>query len=263
MYPSLPSALAFCPGIVNAAYSIRCLGVLANSLDKSLTSKRWNAFFWSFIAFNTITSLIDAAAIFPQCTPVELNWDKSIPGHCWSNTAINALGLTQGSMIAGFSFSPRIPNSRVYANRFSAISYCCCHRYHLVYSPRYIPLESPDLLEDQTGRLRTYGFGLCVSCFQRERILCILLTYIRSGGFAIARTVLVPSLTASHDPTCTSCTFSQSVFLKLILLIYRGSRTTFQMGNVSLSLPPSIRSTLNLNSLHTQTKKADSKQPSA
>lgn len=58
----------------------------------------WGIFFWIFIAFNTSTSLVNAIAIFPQCTPVAFNWDKAIPGgHCWSDTAINALGLAQGS----------------------------------------------------------------------------------------------------------------------------------------------------------------------
>lgn len=57
-------------------------------------------FFWLFIAFNTITSLLDAAFIFPQCTPVQFNWDKSIAGgHCWSDAAINAIGIAQGSML--------------------------------------------------------------------------------------------------------------------------------------------------------------------
>lgn len=62
----------------------------------SLTSRRWKQFLWSFIAFNTITSLLDAAIIFPQCSPIELNWDHSVEGHCWSNTAINATGIIQG-----------------------------------------------------------------------------------------------------------------------------------------------------------------------
>lgn len=62
----------------------------------SLTSKKWRVFFWCFIAFNTITSVLDAAVIFPQCTPVELNWDKSVEGHCWSANAIDAIGITQG-----------------------------------------------------------------------------------------------------------------------------------------------------------------------
>lgn len=56
-------------------------------------------FFWCFIAFNSITSALDAAVIFPQCTPVELNWDKSVPGHCWSDTAINAVGIAQGCTV--------------------------------------------------------------------------------------------------------------------------------------------------------------------
>ena len=62
----------------------------------SLKSKPWKIFLWTFIAFNTITSLLDAAIIFPQCTPVELNWDHSIEGHCWSDMAINATGIVQG-----------------------------------------------------------------------------------------------------------------------------------------------------------------------
>ncbi len=64
----------------------------------SLKSRPWKIFLWTFITFNTITSLLDAAIIFPQCTPVELNWDHSVQGHCWSNMAINATGIVQGSM---------------------------------------------------------------------------------------------------------------------------------------------------------------------
>lgn len=65
-----------------------------------LTSKRWVVFLWSFIVFNTIVSLFDAVVIFPQCTPVELNWDRSVKGHCWSDTAINAIGIVQGLVAA-------------------------------------------------------------------------------------------------------------------------------------------------------------------
>lgn len=61
-------------------------------------SKHWRLFFWAFILFNMITSLFDAAVIFPQCTPVEYNWNKSIDGHCWSNIAINAIGIAQWGM---------------------------------------------------------------------------------------------------------------------------------------------------------------------
>ncbi|EED17194.1 conserved hypothetical protein [Talaromyces stipitatus ATCC 10500] len=69
------------------------------------TDRRWNTFFWAFIVFNTVTSLVDAAVIFPQCTPVEFNWNKSIDGHCWSDTAINALGIAQGTIAAATDFN--------------------------------------------------------------------------------------------------------------------------------------------------------------
>ncbi|KAE8395289.1 hypothetical protein BDV23DRAFT_145559 [Aspergillus alliaceus] len=70
-----------------------------------LKSKKWKTFFWCFIAFNTITSALDAAFIFPQCTPVELNWDKTVEGHCWSPTAIDAIGIAQGSIAAATDFA--------------------------------------------------------------------------------------------------------------------------------------------------------------
>ena len=73
-------------------------GQLLTNRIFSLKSRPWKIFLWTFIAFNTITSLLDAAIIFPQCTPVELNWDHSIEGHCWSNEAINATGIVQGCM---------------------------------------------------------------------------------------------------------------------------------------------------------------------
>ncbi|KAF7591843.1 hypothetical protein BBP40_001040 [Aspergillus hancockii] len=84
-------------GHENAAYSMKLLRISEFFLIFStvflkisislflkrlfLTSKKWKVFFWCFIAFNTITSVLDAAVIFPQCTPVELNWDKSVEGH--------------------------------------------------------------------------------------------------------------------------------------------------------------------------------------
>lgn len=66
----------------------------------SLKSKKWQAFFWGFIAFNTITSLVDAVIIFPQCAPLEYIWNQDIEGHCWSATAINATGIAQGGIDA-------------------------------------------------------------------------------------------------------------------------------------------------------------------
>ncbi|KAE8151909.1 hypothetical protein BDV25DRAFT_128402 [Aspergillus avenaceus] len=69
-----------------------------------LKSKKWKIFFWCFIAFNTITSALDAAVIFPQCTPVEYNWNKSVEGRCWSSTAIDAIGIAQGVIAASTDF---------------------------------------------------------------------------------------------------------------------------------------------------------------
>lgn len=123
-----------------------------------LKSKRWRIFFWSFIAFNTITSLADAAAIFPQCTPIQLNWNKSIKGHCWSNEAINALGIAQGSIASATDITLSILPTVFLWN---------------------IKIE---------WRVK---LGICA----------IMALGFASGTFAIMRTVLVPSLTTTHDPT--------------------------------------------------------------
>ncbi|RAO65756.1 uncharacterized protein BHQ10_001768 [Talaromyces amestolkiae] len=122
------------------------------------TSKRWKAFFWAFIVFNTLTSLIDAAVIFPQCTPVALNWDKTIEGHCWSDTAINALGIAQGTIAAATDFVLSI-----------------------------LPI--------------VFLWNIKIIWRVKIGVCAIMALGFASGGFALARTVLVPSLTATHDPT--------------------------------------------------------------
>jgi hypothetical protein len=51
--------------------------------------------------------------------------------------------------------------------------------------------------------MRDYGIGLCVSLppdLASSQMKLIGLH--RSGGFAIERTILVPSLTTTSDPTC-------------------------------------------------------------
>lgn len=68
------------------------------------TSKKWKIFFWCFIAFNSVTSAIDAVIIFPQCTPVEYNWNKGIKGHCWPDSVIDGTGIAQGSIAATTDF---------------------------------------------------------------------------------------------------------------------------------------------------------------
>jgi hypothetical protein len=40
--------------------------------------------------------MVDAIIIFPQCTPVARNWDRSVEGHCWSQVSINTIGIVQG-----------------------------------------------------------------------------------------------------------------------------------------------------------------------
>ncbi|QGA17658.1 hypothetical protein EYB26_005333 [Talaromyces marneffei] len=122
------------------------------------TSKRWKFFFWAFIVFNTLTSLVDAAVIFPQCTPVELNWNKAVEGHCWSDAAINALGIAQGSIAAATDFILSI-----------------------------LPM--------------VFLWNIKIIWRVKIGVCAIMALGFASGGFAIARTVLVPSLTATHDPT--------------------------------------------------------------
>ena len=124
----------------------------------SLTSKGWKIFLWCFIAFNTITSLLDAAIIFPQCTPVQLNWDHAIKGHCWSNEAINATGMAQGVIAAATDF---------------------------------ILATLPIIFLWNIKIKKTIKFGICG----------LMALGYASGAFAIARTVLVPSLTITKDPT--------------------------------------------------------------
>ncbi|WPH03301.1 Hypothetical protein R9X50_00617800 [Acrodontium crateriforme] len=123
-----------------------------------LTSKVWKWFLWIYIAFNSITSTLDAALIFPQCTPVEYNWNKGIKGHCWSNDAINAVGITQGTIAAATDFILSI-----------------------------LPL--------------VFLWTIQIPWKVKIGIWCVMAIGFASGSFAIARTVLVPSLTATHDPT--------------------------------------------------------------
>ncbi|RAK89745.1 hypothetical protein BO79DRAFT_192943 [Aspergillus costaricaensis CBS 115574] len=66
-----------------------------------LTTKVWKIFFWCFIAFNTITSLLDAAIVLPQCDPVARTWDKRVDGTCWPSSAINGAAIAQGTIAAG------------------------------------------------------------------------------------------------------------------------------------------------------------------
>lgn len=51
-----------------------------------------------------------------------------------------------------------------------------------------------------------YGLGICVSRHKDTtypgRAIADMIWLTRSGAFALVRTVLVPTLTASHDPTC-------------------------------------------------------------
>ena len=56
-----------------------------------------------------------------------------------------------------------------------------------------------------------------------------------SGGFAIARTALVPSLTATHDPTCMAYLphHNNRGRVTNIYTTSRGLSATFYMGNVS------------------------------
>ncbi|KAK1046747.1 hypothetical protein LTR74_017899 [Friedmanniomyces endolithicus] len=121
-------------------------------------SKAWTTFLWAFIAFNTITSVLDASFIFPQCTPVEYNWNKTIEGRCWSNAAINGIGIMQGSVAAFTDFT-------------------------LATLPIWFLWEIQIIWRVKIG------------------ICAIMALGYASGGFAIARTILVPSLTATHDPT--------------------------------------------------------------
>jgi hypothetical protein len=90
---------------------------------------------------------------------VELNWNKSIEGTCWSDAAINGIGIMQGSIAAFTDFT-------------------------LATLPIYFLWE--------------------IQIITRVKIaICgIMALGYASGAFAIARTVLVPSLTATHDPTC-------------------------------------------------------------
>ncbi|THC94942.1 hypothetical protein EYZ11_005581 [Aspergillus tanneri] len=153
-----------------AAFSVKLLRIaefhlifstIFVKISISLFLKRllWKVFFWCFIAFNSITSALDAAVIFPQCTPVEFNWDKSIEGgHCWSNEAIDAVGIAQGTIAAATDFVLSLLPILFLWN---------------VKLPKRVKL------------------GICG----------IMALGFASGGFAIARTVLVPDLTTTTDPT--------------------------------------------------------------
>lgn len=129
----------------------------------SLSVRNWSWRFclWTFIAFNSLTSFLDASLIFPQCTPVSFNWDKSVDGKCWSDAAIDGIGIMQGSIAAFTDFT-------------------------LATLPIY------------------FLWDIRILWRVKIAICSIMALGYASGAFAIARTVLVPSLTTTHDPTCES-----------------------------------------------------------
>ena len=50
--------------------------------------------------FNAVVSVVDAVIIFPQCSPTDYNWDRSIPGgHCWPTEVIDGVGIIQGCTV--------------------------------------------------------------------------------------------------------------------------------------------------------------------
>ncbi|OKL57810.1 hypothetical protein UA08_06964 [Talaromyces atroroseus] len=165
------------------------------------TSRRWKAFFWAFIVFNTVTSFVDAAAIFPQCTPVEYNWNKSIDGHCWSDTAIDALGIAQGSIAAATDFI------------LSAL---------------------PIMFLWNVKIILRIKIGVCA----------IMALGFASGGFALARTLLVPSLTSTTDPTWD------------LIPLFKWAELEATFGVIAAAAP-SVRPLLGHNAVTTYYSKSD------
>ncbi|CAL5866416.1 uncharacterized protein PFLUO_LOCUS624 [Penicillium psychrofluorescens] len=169
-----------------------------------LTSKKWKIFFWCFIAFNSITSALDAAIIFPQCTPVEYNWNKGIKGTCWSDSVINGTGIAQGSIAAATDF---------------------------------ILSLLPIIFLWNIKLARRVKVGICG----------IMALGFASGAFAIVRTALVPSLTATHDPTWDLVDLFKWAVLEATL-------------GVIAAAAPSVRPLIGHNSMSTEYSRSKSRQ---
>ncbi|KAL1974618.1 hypothetical protein VTN31DRAFT_4822 [Thermomyces dupontii] len=109
--------------------------------------------------FNAVVSVVDAVIIFPQCSPTNYNWDRSIPGgHCWPTEVIDGVGIIQGSVAGATDIA------------LSAL-------------PIY------------------FLWNMRMKTRHKLGVWGVLALGFASGGFAIERTVLVPSLTATKDPT--------------------------------------------------------------
>lgn len=60
------------------------------------TKKAWKWSLYPIIALNIIGSLTSFTTILPQCSPVEKQWNPTIPGSCWDPKAWIDIGLFQG-----------------------------------------------------------------------------------------------------------------------------------------------------------------------
>jgi len=62
-------------GISKTSFAITLLG---------LVQRRWEKIFiWFVIISVNVALLLCAISLFAYCSPVEKNWDRSIPGVCW------------------------------------------------------------------------------------------------------------------------------------------------------------------------------------
>ncbi|KAF2861365.1 hypothetical protein K470DRAFT_281621 [Piedraia hortae CBS 480.64] len=174
-----------------------------------LRTRNWGIALWAFIIFNSSCSIFDAIVIFPQCTPVAYNWDKSIPGGtCWPDSVINFIGISQGVLAAATDII-------------------------LASLPLLFLWNISLLWRVKLGVWAIMALGFAYVCpNQPTTHETPPLTSPRSGGFAIARTILVPNLTATKDPTCTFPTPHQTPSNHLQGISYHSS------CGPCISLPP-------------------------
>ncbi|GKZ21774.1 hypothetical protein AbraIFM66951_008761 [Aspergillus brasiliensis] len=153
-----------------------------------LTTKMWKIFFWCFIAFNTITSLLDAAIVLPQCDPVARTWDKRVQGTCWPSSAINGAAIAQGSKDTSDISQDRL------LRHIAAIAAGTDIVLSILPTVFLWKVKIPIKVKAAICGLMALGFA--------------------SAGFALARTMYVNALTESSDPTWDYVNLYMCAFLE-------------------------------------------------
>ena len=57
---------------------------------------KWRWGLYSIMAFLTATLIPSFVCLFAQCSPGQKQWDRSLPGHCWSANTMVHIGYFNG-----------------------------------------------------------------------------------------------------------------------------------------------------------------------